>query len=200
MGTDNWKIIYLMGKSSTGKDTIYKRLLETERFGFRTIPLYTTRPIREGEHDGVEYFFTDEAGYESLKSLGKVLEERTYDTVLGKWRYFTVWDDKADLAGNILMIGTLESFNQTRAKVGDEHIIPVYIELEDGMRLSRALERERRQERPQYEEMCRRFLADAEDFSEENIAAAGITARFENEDLDKCLREIIGYLDKSLAE
>ena len=53
------KIFYLMGKSSSGKDTIYKELLQ----GFpkmKRIVLYTTRPRREGECDGVEYFFTDE--------------------------------------------------------------------------------------------------------------------------------------------
>ena len=51
------KIFYLMGKSSSGKDTIYKELLQ----GFpkmKRIVLYTTRPRREGECDGVEYFFT----------------------------------------------------------------------------------------------------------------------------------------------
>lgn len=49
------KIFYLMGKSSSGKDTIYKELLQ----GFpkmKRIVLYTTRPRREGECDGVEYF------------------------------------------------------------------------------------------------------------------------------------------------
>ena len=39
--------------------------------------------------------------------------------------------------------------------------------VEDGERLSRALNRERMQESPKYEELCRRFLSDAKDFSEE---------------------------------
>ena len=56
------KICYIMGKSSSGKDTIFKRLKE-RRPEFRTITLYTTRPIREGETDGVEYHFTDESGH-----------------------------------------------------------------------------------------------------------------------------------------
>ena len=50
------------------------------------------------------------------------------------------------------------------------------------------------QENPRYAEMCRRFLADQEDFSEENILAAGIRIRFENDDLDNCVRNIIKYI------
>lgn len=50
------KIICLMGKSSTGKDTIYKHLLSDRRLGLKKIVPYTTRPIRNGERDGVEYF------------------------------------------------------------------------------------------------------------------------------------------------
>ena len=42
--------------------------------------------------------------------------------------------------------------------------------------------------------MCRRFLADCEDFSEERIAEAGITRRFQNDDLERCIAEIKEYL------
>ena len=68
------------------------------------------------------------------------------------------------------------------------------IELDDGIRLQRALDREKAQDQPKYEEMCRRFLADAEDFSEERIRQAGIVKRFYNNDLEECLEEITGYL------
>ena len=67
-----------------------------------------------------------------------------------------------------------------RAHFGEETIVPIYIETEDGLRLERALKRERKQAEPKYAELCRRFLADCEDFSEEKLAAAGIARRFEN--------------------
>ncbi len=51
------------------------------------------------------------------------------------------------------------------------------IELDDGIRLQRALNRERTQAEPKYAEMCRRFLADSEDFSQEKIERAGISRR-----------------------
>ena len=62
--------------------------------------------------------------------------------------------------------------------------------MEDGLRLARALERERAQENPRYAELCRRFLADCEDFSEEKLAEAGIRQRFCNRDLERCFEEL----------
>ena len=50
---------------------------------------------------------------------------------------------------------------------GKENVIPIYIQVDDGVRLERALERERTQKEPKYAELCRRFLADEKDFSEE---------------------------------
>ena len=57
-----------------------------------------------------------------------------------------------------------------------------------------ALAREREQREPKYAEMCRRFLADEKDFSEENLARLGIRKRFSNRDKEKCLDEIIGEI------
>lgn len=195
------KIVYLMGKSSSGKDTVYKRLLEQKEFLFRTVVLYTTRPIRAGETDGVEYHFTDEAGFRKLLREGKVIEDRIYHTVQGDWRYFTAGGERDfQTEDNFLMIGTLESYEKVRAYFGPERMIPVFIDLDDGVRLQRALDRERAQEVPQYEEMCRRFLADEQDFSEEKIAAAGIRKRFVNEKLDGCLAEIMDYIREQCME
>lgn len=189
------KIVYLMGKSSSGKDTVYKRLLEQKDFLFRTETLYTTRPIRAGETEGVEYHFTDEAGFQKMLQEGKVIEDRLYHTVQGDWRYFTVAQgNEFQAEDNFLMIGTLESYEKVRAYFGGERMLPVFIDLDDGIRLQRALDRERVQEVPQYGEMCRRFLADEQDFSEEKIAAAGIGKRFVNDDLEECLSEIMAYI------
>ena len=151
------KIVYLMGKSSSGKDTVFKELMKEGTMDLRTIVPYTTRPIRAGEENG-----------------------------------------QIDLTTkNYLMIGTLEAYEKMIAYFGTEAILPVYIELDDGVRLQRALDRELRQEKPKYEEMCRRFLADSADFSEEKLAAAGIRDRFENTDLTKCLKDITKYLKEA---
>ena len=189
------KMVYLMGKSSTGKDTVYKQLLKNPFLQLKKIVPYTTRPIRVGETEGEEYFFTDERGFENLKAQGKVIEDHAYHTYHGLWRYFTVDDGNIDLENNnYIIIGTLESYLKTREYFGKAKVLPILLEVDDGVRLQRALDRERRQENPKYEELCRRYLADAEDLSEEKIKKADITLRFSNDNLEKCLSEIEEYL------
>ena len=107
------KIFYIMGKSCSGKDTIYRRLLKDGAGDaplFTAVP-YTTRPMRDGESNGRDYFFTDEAGLGRRREQGRVIEERKYMTWYGPWYYFTADDGQIDLKDkNYLMIGTLVSF------------------------------------------------------------------------------------------
>ena len=189
------KIFYIMGKSSSGKDSIYRQLEADQELGLRRLVIYTTRPIRDGEENGREYFFVDENKLKEFRRNGKLIEARTYQTVYGPWTYFTADDGQVSVGNDsYLGIGTLESFVKLREYYGDDVMRPVYIEVEDGERLERALARERTQEVPKYEEMCRRFLADQNDFSEENILKAGIWQRFQNHNLDECVKEIGNYI------
>lgn len=189
------KLFCLMGKSSTGKDTIYRMLLRRPEIALSTIVPYTTRPIRAGEAEGETYHFITDDEMTELQRQGKVIELRAYHTVHGIWKYATVQDGQIDLAEHsYLLIGTLEAYGQLREYFGENRVVPIYIEVEDGLRLQRALERERQQAEPKYEELCRRFLADAADFSGERIAQAGITRRFTNENLQKTVEEISAYM------
>lgn len=90
MGT----LFYIMGKSASGKDSIYQKLQKKEELKLNSLVLYTTRPIRENETDGVEYYFVTEEKLEELEKAGKVIELRVYDTVQGIWKYFTADDGK----------------------------------------------------------------------------------------------------------
>ena len=101
-----------------------------------------------------------------------------------------------DTRKSYLGIGTLESYTQLKDYYGKEEVEPIYIEVEDGERLKRAIAREEQQQPPKYEEMCRRFLADARDFSEEKLQEAGITKRFYNTELESCIKEIKNYIQK----
>ena len=188
------KIFYLMGKSASGKDTIYKKMVE-QLPDFKTIVIYTTRPIREGERDGVEYFFVDDNAVDKFQEEGKMIELREYNTVHGIWKYFTVDDGQFDSEAHLLAIGTIESYMKLKTYFGEGKIVPIYVEVDDGLRLERALARERAQKQPKYEEMCRRFLADAADFSEDKIKEAGIERRFQNDDLENTLLEIKEYIE-----
>ena len=90
------KIFYIMGKSSSGKDTIYKKLSERMPELQRIVP-YTTRPIRDGEQEGVEYHFVGEDRLREMQEAGRVIEVRAYNTKCGVWTYFTADDGQIDL-------------------------------------------------------------------------------------------------------
>lgn len=191
------KIFVIIGKSATGKDTVYKKLLEDRELNLKTCITYTTRPIRDSETNGVEYFFVDEEVLNKFQKENKIIEHRSYNTMHGVWHYFTANDGQIKLdEANYLMLGTLESFIQIRDYFGAENVIPIYLEVEDGKRLIRAVMREQKQKQPKFAEVCRRFLADEEDFSEENLKKAGISKRFINDDLNMCLNELAAELKK----
>lgn len=188
------KIIYIMGKSSSGKDTIFNIL--KDKLNVKDYILYTTRPIRNGEIDGKTYHYitdTEMQEYIDGKKENKLIEKRTYQTVHGPWTYATISDEQFKTDKDLIMLGTLESYLEMEKYFLDK-LLPIYIEVEDGLRLERALNREKQQQNPKYRELCRRFLADSKDFSEENLERAGITKRFQNIDLDICVSEILTYI------
>ncbi|MCI8527396.1 MAG: guanylate kinase, partial [Oscillospiraceae bacterium] len=180
-------------------DTIFQELMKNRKLNLHRIVLYTTRPIRAGETEGVDYHFVSDEELEAFQAAGKVIELRCYNTVNGVWKYFTVDDDHMDLSkNNYLAIGTLVSYEKMKAYFGLEAVKTVYVEVADDIRLIRAIERERKQAIPAYQEMCRRFLADSEDFSEKNLKEAGISRRFQNNgEIKVCLQEITKYIAES---
>lgn len=68
------KLFYVIGKSSTGKDTVFKNLMENPKLALRPFVMYTTRPMRGGEQPGVEYYFTDEEELARMTEQGNVIE------------------------------------------------------------------------------------------------------------------------------
>lgn len=193
------RIFYLMGKSASGKDHIYERLLAEKSLQLKPLLLYTTRPIRSGETDGQNYHFTDEAGLDRLRREGRIIEERCYTTVHGPWYYFTADEGQFEAEEDYLGIGTLESYGKLRSYLGKDRLIPLYIEVDDGIRLHRALNREDLQAEPKYQELCRRFLADCEDFSEEKIEEQEIRERISNNGtLEDCLKQALFVIHKNL--
>ena len=195
------KIFYLTGKSCAGKDSLYKKITDDKELGLKPVIRYTTRPIRDNETDGVGYHFVDMDGYLNYKRSGRIIEEQVYHTMHGDWYYFTADDGSVDLEKNsYIAIGVLDSFAGTRQYYGKDVVLPIYIDLDDGERLQRALDRERLPGNGRYAEMCRRFLADAEDFRQERIEELGITSEsvFINDNLDDCAKRIKAWILKSI--
>ncbi len=186
------KIFVIMGKSATGKDTVYKKLIESKELMLKTAVGYTTRPIRKGEKNGVEYRFVTVRELEALREKDLIIEHRSYQTVHGEWHYFTVNDEQIILGEqDYLLISTLEGFLQIRDYFGKDMVVPFYIEVADDVRLERSIIRERKQEKPRYAEICRRYLADEEDFAEDKLMEANIIKRYKNVELKECIAEIM---------
>lgn len=193
------KIFCLMGKSSSGKDTIYKYLMGEDDLHLKRIVPYTTRPVRQGEEEGVEYHFVTEEQMRILEQAGKIVERRAYHTVHGIWYYFTVCEGQMDLEkDNYITIGTLESWRDMCSYFGREKMVSVYIEVGNMARIRRAFAREKEQPQPDYMEMRRRLRADRRDFSEQTLRKEGICRRFRNEELGKCLQEIKLFIKEEM--
>lgn len=194
------KLFVVMGKSAAGKDTVFKEITRRD-LNLKTVAGYTTRPIRDGEKNGEEYFFVTKEELRRLQESNKVIEHRAYDTMHGVWDYFTVDDGQIDFnERSSIMIGTLDTYRKIREYLGKDRVVPLYLEVEDGIRLERALAREKTQKKPKYTELCRRFLADEEDFKEENLLELGINKRYNNENSEICILNIEKDIRKNMED
>lgn len=192
------KLFVFMGKSAAGKDTLFQAVMK-ENEQLKTVVSYTTRPIRSGEQEGVEYYFVSEERLHELEKEGKVVECRCYETVHGPWYYFTVDDGQIDFAtGDYCMISTLEGYEKIRDYYGAGQVSPVYIEIDDFTRIERSLAREKNQQTPCVSEVCRRFLADEQDFRESELTRLGITERVDNTRLEDAMAQIRQMLGDSV--
>lgn len=199
-------LIYIMGKSSAGKDTIYQKV--KEKIDTNIYILYTTRPMREGETQGREYNFITREEFNILEKEQKVMENRNYNVINKNgerdvWTYATIEDKQWEQEGDFLTIGTLESYTSILKYLRSHpekslRMVPVYIQISEEERKRRAIAREKTQIKPNFEEMERRLRADNIDFSAEKLRDAGISQfeTFENYDLEKCVNEIVDYIEK----
>ena len=202
------KIYYILGKSSSGKDTIIRRLTDDPFLNLKQVTMITTRPKRDHEVEGREYHFISIDKLNEYRDLKKVIELRTYDTCYGEWSYGLLDDGQIDIEKNDYIIpGVLNSYLSTKEYFGEDRVVPIYIEVEDGERLTRALEREKKQQLEQIisEEHLKPeateaeligFLSDEEDFSEERLRRAGIKRRFQNVILGSCVARIRRYIEE----
>ena len=185
------RLFFLMGKSASGKDTIYKKLINDRELSLKPVVLYTTRPLRDGETQGKEYYFVKREEMEKIEKEGRIIEKRTYHTMLGDWDYFTADDGQIDLEkNNYLIMGVPDSCESMQNYFGKDRVVPLYLEVDDGDRLMRAIKREKERKKPQYEEMCRRFLADAKDYEKSRLEKLSIHKTFHNNQLEPCFQKI----------
>ena len=167
---DVYKVIALVGESGSGKDTMMKRLLNKAP-ELHEIVSCTSRPQREGEKHGVNYFY-----YTPEQFIEKIQNNNMAEwTVFNNWYYGT---DINTLVKDKLNIGVFNpSGIMQLLKRDDVHVTVFYIKASDKSRLLRQLNREHK---PDVQEVVRRYLADREDFSSLKFPYYTI----ENEDLE----------------
>lgn len=195
-------IFILMGKSSTGKDTIYGKLLE--RMNINPVVIHTTRDKREGEIDGKTYYFDNYEKYKYFVDEDKVIESRSYNILKNgesaEVLYYTVLDDQFNGNDDKIIIGVPDMYPKFVKFFGNE-VYPILISLDDGVRIKRALSREEKQKNPNYLEMCRRFISDNDDFSDKRLEECGIVnfPIFINDNLDRCVDQIEIYINAMIS-
>lgn len=183
------RIFCILGKSASGKDTLYNKLLAFFPILSPLIP-YTTRKMRIGEKEGREYWFISNSQMNRMEENGELIEKRSYNTVNGTVSYATA-DVNLEETKDYLLITTLEGFEKIEKKYG-KNAIPLYIDTSDDVRLIRSILRERNNPNPNYREIFRRYESDGEEFREEKLEKM---IHFNN-DID-CFFEVVKYLENN---
>lgn len=149
------KIIALFGQSASGKDTLAKILAKQDNV-FEIVSC-TTRPMRDYEKDGVDYYFLTTEDFTKKVLNGSMLEATSFRD----WFYGTTIDA---LQEDKINVGVF-NIQGIECLLKDDRldVYPVYIVCEDKLRLQRSLDRE---VNPDCEEIVRRFLTDKQDFED----------------------------------
>ena len=163
------KIFYIMGKSGTGKDSMFNLFMNDIKTGMfldydcgniKPLVMNTTRPKRDGEINGETYNFVTEEQMRKDIDDNKVVEMRSYNTIDGVWYYYTSTDNiNLKECSYIATSGTPTSYEEMKKVYGDS-MVPIMMLVEKDERFLRLVEREKRQKNPNYVELCRRFLSD----------------------------------------
>lgn len=157
------KIVILTGQSGCGKDTIANKLT---RNGFKRVITNTTRPPRDNEVNGKDYYFISENNFLSLVNDGSMIEYRKYNTVFGTWYYGSSANNIDLKKHDYVIILTLDGVDAFINYFGAENCIIFYIDCPTSIREKRA------ENRPNFDksEWNRRVLTDKEDFSNDKVA------------------------------
>lgn len=160
-----YKIVTLSGKAGAGKDRMMQEVLkvlreESPEFTINEIVSCTTRPMREGEVEGKNYYFLTHEEFAERLADGTMVEA----TIFNDWCYGSCLEHMNEDGINIGVynpegVAILQS-------IPDIMVYSIFVDAPDKVRLLRQLNRE---ENPDVKEIIRRFSADEADFSPDDL-------------------------------
>ena len=144
MSKFNKPITIIMGKSGVGKDTILNELVE--KHGYNRGITWTTRPMRTGEQNGKDYFFTNKHTFTDMIIQGDFIEYKTYNTLVDNkkdtWYYGLNKEiNGLDLSKNNVLILTYEGALKALQYFGSRNCKVIYLSCKDNIRKERAIKR-----------------------------------------------------------
>ena len=195
----------ILGKSSVGKDTIINAVTTSHSNLSKVIPT-TTRPMRACEKNGHDYIFMSENSFMKKVENDQFMEYRQYDVLDKngkklKWYYGTAFPNQPVS----ICTGSLEMYSNIikNPKVSENiKVYPIYITVPEHERLFRMINRERRNQKPNFREVSRRYVQDNIDFSDEKCTEVGITEEctFINTDREEAINNVINYINSILEK
>ena len=153
---EKFNLIAIYGPSGCGKDTIKRAILKKDKVLFNNIIGATTRPKREKEINGKDYYFMSNEEFTENILNCNMMEAASFNG----WFYGTL---RTSLILNKINIGifNMEALQTLLEDYEELNILPVWISVNDKERLIRTLNREKN---PNCTEICRRFIADYNDY------------------------------------
>lgn len=118
-------MIILLGKTASGKDTIVNYLVNN--LGYKKLITYTTRPMRPGEVQKLQYHFISEEDFQEKISHGFFLEYKTYHTEFGDWYYGSAMEDYEKADNKTVVILTPEGYLDLLWKIKNIQHDAIYI-------------------------------------------------------------------------
>lgn len=194
------KIICLVGKSSSGKDTILKEVLSQAKA--KNLVSYTTRPMRKNEVDGVNYNFISTKEFEYMIENNEFIEERKYQVADGSIWYYGLAKHSIDLNSNdnYIVILDLQGLQQLREYLREENkedcFTSIYIKADGDVRLKRSLNRDNCTD-DVVAEICRRYCVDEVDMKDAEEICDIVLRNNLDESLDTCVYAIKYILERN---
>lgn len=152
-------MIVLVGKSCSGKDSVAKILCS---MGYSRVATCTTRPMRMGEVDGIDYYFITQSEFMNMIEKGDFAEYREYETEKGLWLYGSRINDYKYATEKVIIL-TPEGLVNIRKKYPNLPIIAIYLAVPN-KELKRRMMSRANISGENIKEVKRRYKADKKDF------------------------------------